>query len=151
MRSDINYSIKPESMNDNELEVVLLDVYLPKMKPMIVGMCYRPPTQYSFYDSLEALFNRCEGSGSEYYLLGDFNTNVKDKNCCSYAAYLNFCKQWGLSQLINEVTRLKTQTTIDLILVSDESNIAHSGVIKYGISDHYIIHCTRKKPKVCID
>jgi len=37
-----------------------------------------------------------------------------------------------------------TQTTIDLVLVSDKSRITESGVIKYGLSDHSIIFCTRK-------
>lgn len=36
------------------------------------------------------------------------------------------------------------QSKIDLILVSDKSQILQSGVIVYGISDHFITFCTRR-------
>ena len=37
-----------------------------------------------------------------------------------------------------------SKTTIDLILASDYINISQSGVIDIGLSDHYMIYCTRK-------
>lgn len=51
-----------------------------------------------------------------------------------------------LTQLISEPTRVNhtSQTTIDLIMVSDKANISQHGVIPYGISDHFMTFCTRK-------
>lgn len=69
-----------------------------------------------------------------------------DLSVSTYKAYSNFCKSTGLTQSIAEPTCVsdKSQTTIDLILVSVKVNISNSGVIKYGISDHFLIYCTRK-------
>lgn len=85
-----------------------------------------------------------------FELLGDFNTDVSDVSYATYKAYNNFCKSSGLTQIIKGPTPVcqTTQTTTDLILVTDESNITHSGVIGYGISDHYLIYCTRKRHRV---
>ena len=40
-----------------------------------------------------------------------------------------------------------TSSTLDLILVSDVDRISQSGVTDFGLSDHSLIFCTRKKIK----
>ena len=44
-----------------------------------------------------------------------------------------------------------TQTTIDLVLVSDKLRVAESGVINYGLSDNSIMFCTRKTKKAVLN
>ena len=55
-----------------------------------------------------------------------------------YKPLKHFCVKLDLNQLINEPTRItpSSQTTIDLVLVSDKTKISKSGVIDYGLSDH---------------
>jgi hypothetical protein len=77
-------------------------------------------------------------------MMGDFNTDIQKRDGSGYKALMNFCRSFSLYQLINESTRVcsNTQTTIDLVLVSDKSRIAQSGVINYGLSYHSIVFCT---------
>ena len=57
-----------------------------------------------------------------------------------------FLRIFYLKQLGNKHTCVtdSSATTIDLILVSDDDKVFQSGVLPVGISDHYIIFCTRK-------
>ena len=53
---------------------------------------------------------------------------------------------WKIKQIINEATR-ETDTTsscLDHIFTNNDIKICQSGVIKSGLSDHYITFCTRK-------
>ena len=81
----------------------------------------------------------------ECILIGDFNTDVIKKTCPTYSGYSRCCNMFGLTKLIKDPTRIgkSTQSTIDLILVSDKENISHSGEIEYSLSDHFLIYCTR--------
>ena len=118
---------------------------LPKTKPFIVGVCYRPPKQSCFYDILSEINNNTNIFFEyECIVLGDFNTNVQSSKSCSLLkAFKQFCSCCNLSQLIKEPTRITDQssTLIDLILVSNPDKICNSGVIQSGISDHNIIYC----------
>ena len=52
VRSDIAYNPRPDLSTD-DLESLWIDLLLPKTKPILVGVCYRPPKQSNFYDLLE--------------------------------------------------------------------------------------------------
>jgi len=56
---------------------------------------------------------------------------------------------FDLTQLIKEPTRVTktTSSILDLILVSDQNKISHSGVSCIGVSDHQLTFCTRKIKK----
>lgn len=56
----------------------------------------------------------------------------------------------GLLQLINFPTRVtcNASTLINHILTNKQNNISQSGVIDIAVSDHSMIYCTRKIPKV---
>ena len=53
---------------------------------------------------------------------------------------------FGFEQIINEPTRVteNCSSIIDLILCNKPENIVKSGSICVGLSDHNIIHCSRK-------
>ncbi|KAK1898760.1 Arginine--tRNA ligase, partial [Dissostichus eleginoides] len=74
---------------------------------------------------------------------------MQRKNAPVFKSFSGFCDLHGFSQLITQPTRVceSTQTTIDLILTSDKSRISGKGFIACGLSDHYMIFCTRKKLK----
>lgn len=78
--------------------------------------------------------------------MGDVNIDFLNINGPLYKRLCNFLKTHGLTQLINDPTRINdhSQTVIDLIMVSDTCKISQKGVIVYGISDHFLTYCTRK-------
>lgn len=84
----------------------------------------------------------CDFLISEVILLGYVNTDVVNMSCPLYTekTCLNFCKTFCLTRLICDTS----QTAIDLIMVSYNHKISQSGVIAFGITDHFFIHCTRK-------
>jgi hypothetical protein len=56
---------------------------------------------------------------------------------------------FNLVQIIKEPTRV-TETTasvINHILCNNTEKICQSGVLNIGLSDHFIVHCTRKLSK----
>ena len=57
VRNDIDFTVRTDW--DEDIEVLLLDIHLPKTKPLLVGVCYRPPDQSVFYESLENVMNIC--------------------------------------------------------------------------------------------
>jgi len=124
-------------MHSDELEAVRVNILLPKTKPTLIGTCYRPSDQNCFYRVPEEVCSNSSGYlKSEVFLTGDFNTNVGSI---------------GNSTLVNSIinkdpTRVcnTSQSTIDLVLVSDVQKITQSGVIACGMSDHMVTYCTRK-------
>ena len=111
-------------------------------------VCYRPPTKNNSYELLETACNECNDLKKyELILLGDFNTNVRN----ALVDFLtNFNRLFGLKQLISEPTRScpTSESTINLIMVSDHEKISQSGIIDIGLSDHTVIYCTRKLTEV---
>ena len=50
IRNDISFSIRDDF--SNEIENIFLDILLPKTKPILIGILYRPPDQSKFLDNL---------------------------------------------------------------------------------------------------
>lgn len=132
-------------LENEELELLACDILLPKTKPILIGVVYRPPKDNAFYQKLEIQLANC--FQQECILLGDFNTNVNSQNTNSLIRSLDrFMKKFSFKQMIKEFTRITgtSATTIDLILVNDVEKISNSGVIPCSFSDHHIVYCTRK-------
>ncbi|XP_060799413.1 uncharacterized protein LOC132901016 [Neoarius graeffei] len=147
IRNNIAFNVRPDMM-DNDLEAVWVNILLPKTKAILLGACYRPPDVNNFYNILEEVCLNAEGFvDSEVIITGDFNTNVSTSKANSLVNSLKyFCSMFDLHQMITEPTRVceSSQTTIDLMLVSDQDKICQSCVITCGMSDHMAIYCTRK-------
>ncbi len=153
VRSDIGFNQRMD-LNNDQIEAVWLNILLPKSKPILVGACYRPPDQTMFYEILDEVCSKCtDFVNSEVIMIGDFNTDIRKTDLSGYKGLMNFCRSFSLHQLIKEPTRVcsSTQTIIDLVLVSDKSRIADSGVRNYGLSDHSIVFCTRKIKKAVLN
>ena len=133
-----------------DLESLCVNILLPKTKPILVGVCYRPPTQFNFYKLLEESLETVSPN-TEFILLGDFNTDLSNKNMtCSLVKELYNSNMLGFSQLIDCATRVTCQCSsiLDLIFVSVPDNVTQSGVLSVGFSDHLVIYCTRKVKKI---
>ena len=137
-------------------EHIFLDLLLPKTKPILIGILYRPPKQAGFLNNIsETLTYIPKFNDRETYILGDININLlcdKQKIPMGIKKYREFCALQGLTQIIENATRV-TETSsslLDHILTnSKEEKISQSGILDIGISDHQLIFCTRKtlRPK----
>ena len=53
---------------------------MPKTKPLILGIIYRPPNQSNFPEIINANFDKLDTDMKESYIFGDFNTNMYQTN-----------------------------------------------------------------------
>ena len=102
IRNDIHFNIR-EELTD-EMESIFFDILLPKSKPILIGVIYRPPNQLNFLnnfsDKLNSIFNI---KIQEMYILGDINI---DKKSPLAKLYNEICCLHGLKQLITSPTRI---------------------------------------------
>ena len=161
VKNSISYNRKPNFCINTES--IFIEIFLPKSKPVLIGILYRPPDKYDFVNCLERTFSDTNVFESqECYLLGDININLqpKDKEIFRHKpantinkeiphltrSYLEFCFTHSLEQIITRPTRItdQTATLIDHILTNSPDKVSQSGIIDLGLSDHYLIYCTRK-------
>ena len=122
-----------------KLEMVWVEILFPHCKPLLIGLCYRPPDMSDFYKLFEeCCYHKDNFSDLETIVLGDFNSNAlkQQSNMFSAVKHLMFIFNWV--QLINTPTRITptSESCLDLIFVSHKDKISQSGVIIIGLSDH---------------
>ena len=109
---------------------------MPKSKPILVGVLYRPPDKPDFIEHLNNSLTESNISDTqECYLVGDFNVNLlsgnkmplKKQYSDSYSQappivkkYIDLCFSHSLQQLIMQPTRTTEHTKlfIDHILTN---------------------------------
>ena len=97
--------------------------------------------------NLETILAPKVSSQNELLILGDFITNVsKGPKCGLKRKLMSFMNTFNMTQVIKDSTRVSdtTKDIIDLIMVSDVDKISQQGVLPSGLSDHFMIYCTRK-------
>ena len=90
---------------------------------------------------------KCDLENKELILLGDLNCDTSKSPPDANTRKLEFLLTlYQFDQLINEPTRVTkaSATLIDLLITNKKQNIAKSGVIHLGLSDHSLIFATRK-------
>ena len=161
VENSISYSRKPNFCINTES--IFIEIFLPKTKPVLNGILYRPPDKYDFVNCLERTFSDTDVFESkECSLLGDININLqpKDKDIFRHKpantinkeiphlarSNLEFCFTNSLEQIIRRPSRVtdQTATLIDHILTNSSDKVSQSGVIDLGLSNHDLIYCTRK-------
>ena len=126
------------------IQSILLEIFLPKSKPVPINILCTPPDKYDFSYCLERTFSNTNiYEFQECYLLGDINVNLlpsdkeifrrKSANTINKEiphltrSYLKFCFTHSLEQMITRSIRVtdQTATLIDHILtISPESQSA---------------------------
>ena len=59
-----------------KIENIVLDILLPKSKPLTVWIIYRPSNQVDFVDHFNNALGKLPFQSKEIYRLGDFNNNL---------------------------------------------------------------------------
>ena len=144
IHNDVKFITRPD-LHHSSLETVWVEVIFERAKNVLYGTVYRPPDQSDFYDLFEESLVKADNM--EKHLLGDWNTDMSRRDAPMFKPFTRLCDQHGLTQLITQPTRVSetSQTIIDLVVTSDQSKITTCGTIVCGLSDHYMIFCTRKK------
>ena len=68
-------SVTYKNFLPKEIENIFVEILLPKTKPLIVGIIYRPPNQSNFLEIISANFDKIDTDMKESYILVDFNIN----------------------------------------------------------------------------
>ena len=142
------------SLSEN-FENILIEILLPKSKPITMSIIFRLPDQSSPIDDFNIALKVLASQGNETYFLGEGHYVLKKSYAkCQEAQsnqrllkpYLEICPAFGLTQLINKPTRstLKTSSLLDHILTNSKESATQHGAITLGLSDHDFIFCTRK-------
>ena len=152
IRKDLVFNPREDFSPD--IENAFFDIQLPKSKPILVGVLYRPPTTPGFLDRLTLAISKTTNFDSqEVYILGDLNINLLDKGTMTsngIKRYKEFCSLHGLKQIIKSPTRITDKSTslLDHILTNSPQKVSQHGVLGLGLSDHQLIYCTRKTTRI---
>ena len=128
IRKSLSYNHKKSFCRN--IESIFIDIFLPKSKPILVGVLYRPPDKLDFIEHLNNSLKESNISNTqECYLIGDFivsplsgNKMLLKQYSDSYTQappivkkYIDLCFSHSLDQLSMEPTRTtehaKTLTT----------------------------------------
>ena len=140
-----NYCIRSDLM-DNNLESLSIQIKLGNFKPFIITSVCLPDVSVDVFQEVESLVRLLDKENKESIIIGD-------ANCDLLTPYYNHTKylktlmnNFGLTQLIKEPTRItvSTQTIIDHIIINRPEFVLHSGVIRFGISDHDSIYIVKR-------
>ena len=61
-------------------EILLFKFFLPKTKPLIDRIIYRPPNQSNYLGIINANFDKLDTDTKKLRILGDFSTNMYQNN-----------------------------------------------------------------------
>ena len=148
-------------------KVFLLTFFLPKSKPIILGILYRPPNKSDFVKHINNAFTKTGVLDKlDCYLRGDLKINLilDEKEIFSNKSersnnqnfppvtkgYLDLCFSFSLEQLISIPTRVtsKIATLIDHVLTNSSKKVSQCDVTELRISDHDLLFCTGKTPSL---
>ena len=126
--------------NNDNIETLFVDILLPRSKPIIVGVCYRPdPEDLEFLIQFEETVSKIRFD-CEIMILGDFNINtlLSVNSCRILRKYLDVLNLFHLKNLIKEPTRFPSLSCLDHILCNNSNKICQSGTICIGMSDYIL-------------
>ena len=165
IKSSIAYGQK-DSFSSNT-ESIFIDIFLPKSKPILQGILYRPPDKSNYVKHINNVFTETVVlDKQECYLLGDLYISLilDEKEIFSNKSYrsngqnlppltkgyLDFCFSFSLEQLISipAMVNSKTATLIDHILTNSSQKLSQCGVIELDIFDQDLVYCTRETPSL---
>ena len=128
IRSDLCFNSR--NIFSNSIDHIFFDLIIPKMKPISIGIFYRPPNANNFLESFINDLKQIDFKKSEAYFLGDFNINLllNDKfvlkenqsvtfrnfNSPFVSKYKELWQTFSLKEIIQEPTRV-TSTTSSLL------------------------------------
>ena len=135
-----------------ELETMTIELNIPFVKPIILNTIYCPEGPVEVFNKIESLVSKIISDKEEFILLGDLNCDLLSETISKTKHLVHIYNTYGLTQVIKEATRTtaETNTLTDHIVTNKKDNIADSGIIPCGISDHDLVYTSRhaRIPKI---
>ena len=125
-------------------EVLFVELTINQTK-IAVGVLYKPPKiPYGIFATMHETLAYISTKYTHNIILGDMNVNYLAQDSLPVNFFqTNITEPFNLTQIIKDPTRitLTSSTLLDLILVSNYSNVKKSGVVDVpGISDHCLVY-----------
>ena len=147
-----------DDITDPQLEILGVVITPKHAKSFVILSWYRPPTpgvDTCSFEALTRLIKRIDSEGKEVILIGDINCDYKKPKDGNTRKLKLIYSGFQFEQLITDHTRVfsttsssgetrTTKTIIDHVATNRPSYISLAGVIKVGITDHYMVSCIRK-------
>ena len=127
---------------------------LPKTKPILIGISYRPPDQSKLLDKLSTATSETDNfDDQEVYILGDLNINLinNQKHTPNGIKWCKeFCSLNGLEQFLTLPIRITKNSTslLDHVLTNSADRVSQFGAVDTGLSDYQLIYRTRKIARI---
>ena len=113
IRRDVSFNVRGNF--SSEVEKIFFDMLLPKARPILIGILYRPPDQPKFLDKLSTAVSETNNlDDQEVYILDDLNINLINNQKHTpngIKRYKEFCSLNGLEQLLTLPTRITKNST----------------------------------------
>lgn len=141
------FSTRRRDLEPLNVECVWIEVIVSNKK-LLIGTFYRPPNSpnATFTAIEDSLGLATDTNAHGIVITGDFNLDMADNR--SSRKIGDLCQEYGLSQLITDSTHYTetSQSTLDLILTNNSTDILLSGVGEPFLDQNIRYHC----PVFCI-
>ena len=134
-----------------DIETIFIEIFLPKTKPMAIGIIYRSLSQTCFLETINENYYKLDTINKETYILGAFNRNLYLNNRYAFEKcwtsvsniiphqvrkYQEFCNFFSLNQLISCLASISCSSSIIInhILASHPNRVSQK--VDIGISDN---------------
>lgn len=152
IRNDLSWSYidKLSLVSDSDIEALTIIIKRKYQKKLCVTLVYLPPAGNvsSGIKRLSEIGEIVDKTGATWIIGGDVNINYNDKKSLGMKNITNqLINKLSLTQLITKHTRTtdSTSSLIDHIYTNDIYEVKESGVITYGLSDHYVTYTILKR------
>ena len=149
---------KRDNINIPNLEIIGIEITPKHAKSFIVLSWYRPPTEGTdvpTFETLRELMQKLDAEEKEIILVGDTNCDYKKPKDCNTRKLKLIYSEFQFEQFITDFTRVSTtkssngetntsKTVINHFFTNRPNFISEYGIIKTGMSDHYMIYGIRK-------
>ena len=143
IKDTIQHTYCPGLHQSSDTEIVWAKINNGSSYPFYIACVYNTsPDNEKYYKAMLNNFENVLKKNKEIVIVGDLNINYdldekKYNNQAHYIEMLLNCRQ-----LILEPTRvtLNTSSIIDHIYTTMPNNHVQSGVLKYTVSDHYLVY-----------
>ena len=141
----------PQDKFNTACEIIWTKVHFLHKKAIYIASYYRPPNDHTasleaLHESLSILYRSCKTPAS-VILAGDFNLpdfnwvnmcSTNSQTAAKHNKLIEIIGEFGLTNMVNEPTRLDSGNILDLVLTSNSSLISTINTVT-GMSDHEAI------------
>ena len=137
------YAVRCSELENDNIECIWLKIIMNN-KRFYFCCAYRPPnSSVEFWDLLNESIEKVKDINfSNFFLVGDLNDNYFIDNC----HLRNIVNNCNLIQIIDEPTRVPSNTLLDVTVTNAPSLISKHGILAPICSDHKPIYACLKFP-----